>query len=97
MASSEVKAKPRSDVTPVKKDTLEFDDDTLKGEDSCYFLPEVVGLDNCSMLIFTVEREVSSVHEYSKLLRRSARTSYKLFPVFGVVCLLLFLFASLFV
>ena len=38
MASSKVKAKPGSDVTAVKKDTLEFDDDTLKGEDSCYSL-----------------------------------------------------------
>ena len=35
MASSEVKAKPGSDVTPVGEDTLDFDDDTLKGEDSC--------------------------------------------------------------
>ena len=56
----------------------------------------VVRLENCSMLIFTVEREVSSVHGYSKLLRRSARTSHKLFPVFGVVYLLLFLFACFF-
>ena len=38
MASSEVKAKPGSDVTPVGEDTLDFDDDTLKGEDSCYSL-----------------------------------------------------------
>ena len=93
MASSEVKAKPGSDVTPVFEDSLDFDDDTLKGEDSCYSLKsEDVGLENCSILIFTVEREVKSVHGYSKLLRRS----YKLFPVFGVVCLLLFLFACLF-
>ena len=48
-------------------------------------LSEVVGLENCSVLIFTVEREVSSLQGYSKLLRRSARTSYKLFPIFGVV------------
>ena len=39
------------------------------------------------MLIFTVEREVSSVHGYSKLLLRSARTSYKLFPALLFVCL----------
>ena len=32
MASSEVKAKTGSDVTPVGEDTLDFDDDTLKGE-----------------------------------------------------------------
>ena len=38
MASSEVKAKPGSDVTPVGEDTLDFDDNTLKGEDSCYSL-----------------------------------------------------------
>ena len=38
MASSEVKAKPRTDVTPVGEDTLDFDDDTLKGEDLCYSL-----------------------------------------------------------
>ena len=39
MASSEVKAKPGSDVTPVgEEDTLSFYDDTLKGEDSCYSL-----------------------------------------------------------
>ena len=49
------------------------------------------------MLTFTIEREVSSVHGYSKLLRRSARISYKLSPVFGVACLLLLLFACFFV
>ena len=38
MAGSEVKAKPGSDVTPVGEDTLDFDDDTLKGENSCYSL-----------------------------------------------------------
>ena len=38
MASSEVKAKPESDVTPVGEDTSDFDDGTLKGEDSCYSL-----------------------------------------------------------
>ena len=38
MASSEVNAKPKSDVTTVGEDTLDFDDDTLKGEDSCYSL-----------------------------------------------------------
>ena len=38
MASSEVKAKPGSDVTPVGENTLHFNDDTLKGEDSCYYL-----------------------------------------------------------
>ena len=38
MASSEVKTKPESDVTPVGEDTLDFDDDTLKGEESCYSL-----------------------------------------------------------
>ena len=38
MASSEGKANPGSDVTPLGEDTLDFDDDTLKGEDSCYSL-----------------------------------------------------------
>ena len=38
MASSEVKAKPGSDVTPVGDESLDFDDDTLKGDDSCYSL-----------------------------------------------------------
>ena len=38
MASSEVKAKAGSDVTPVGEDALDFDDDTLKGEDSWYSL-----------------------------------------------------------
>ena len=36
MASSENKAKTESDVTPTGEKTLEFDDDTSKGEDSCY-------------------------------------------------------------
>ena len=40
MASSEVKAKPGSHITPVGEDTLKFDDDTLKGKDSCYSLIE---------------------------------------------------------
>ena len=38
MASSEVKAKPESDVTPAGGDTLDLDDDTLKGKDSCHSL-----------------------------------------------------------
>ena len=38
MTSSEVKAKPGSDVTPLGEETSHFDDDTLKGEDSRYSL-----------------------------------------------------------
>ena len=38
MTSSEVKAKPGSDVTPLGEETSDFDDDTLKGEDSRYSL-----------------------------------------------------------
>ena len=38
MASSEVKAKPGSDVTPVGEDTLDFDDDTLRGKESRHLL-----------------------------------------------------------
>ena len=38
MASSESKAKPESDVTPPGEETLDFDGDTSKGEDSCYSL-----------------------------------------------------------
>ena len=38
VASSKVKAKPGSDVTPVCEDTLDFDEDTLKGEDLCFAL-----------------------------------------------------------
>ena len=38
MASSKVKPKPGNDITPVDEDSLDFDDDTLKGEDSCYSL-----------------------------------------------------------
>ena len=38
MASSEVKAKPGSDVTTAGEETLHFDDDTSKGKDSCYSL-----------------------------------------------------------
>ena len=38
MAISESKAKPESDVTPAGEETLDFDDDTSKGEDSCFSL-----------------------------------------------------------
>ena len=38
MASSEVKSEPEKDVTPVGEDALDLDDDSLKGEDACYFL-----------------------------------------------------------
>ena len=38
MASSEVKAKPGSDVTPVGEETLDFDDDTLRGKESRHLL-----------------------------------------------------------
>ena len=37
MASSESKAKPESDITSAGEETLDFDDDTSKGEDSCYY------------------------------------------------------------
>ena len=37
MANSESKAKTKSDVTPAGEETLDFDDDTSKGEDSCYY------------------------------------------------------------
>ena len=38
MVSSESKGKSESDVTPACVETLDFDDDTLKGADSCYSL-----------------------------------------------------------
>ena len=38
MASSKVKPKPGSDVTPAGEEALHFDDDTSKGEDSCFSL-----------------------------------------------------------
>ena len=37
MANIESKAKTKSDVTPAGEETLDFDDDTSKGEDSCYY------------------------------------------------------------
>ena len=41
MASSESKAIPESDVTPASEETLNFDDDTSKGEASCYCLNRI--------------------------------------------------------
>ena len=38
MATSESKGKTESDVTSTGEETLDFDDDTSKGEDSCYSL-----------------------------------------------------------
>ena len=38
MACSEVKSKPGSDVTPVGEETLDFDDDTLRGKESRHLL-----------------------------------------------------------
>ena len=64
---------------------MDFDDDNLKGEDSCYSLIRSCWTEKVLMMfIFIVEREVSSVHKDSKLLRRSARTSDNTFPVFVV-------------
>ena len=37
MADSEREAIPKSDVTPAGEDTLDFDDDSSKGEDLCYY------------------------------------------------------------
>ena len=37
MAGSESKAIPESDVTPDGEETLDFDDDSSKGEDLCYY------------------------------------------------------------
>ena len=38
MGSSESKGKTESDVTPTGEKALDFDNDTSKGEDSCYSL-----------------------------------------------------------
>ena len=38
MATSESKAKPGGDITPASEETLDFDDDTSKGDASCYSL-----------------------------------------------------------
>ena len=36
MASSESKTKTKNDVGPADEETLDFDENTLKGEDSCF-------------------------------------------------------------
>ena len=36
MASSESKAKTEGDIAPAGEETLDFDEDTLKGDDLCY-------------------------------------------------------------
>ena len=60
MTSTENKAKTENVVKPAGEETWKCDDDTLKGEDYVFVLPEVVfRLENCSMLIFIVERELS--------------------------------------
>ena len=38
MTSTEKKAKTENVVTPAGEETLKYDDDTSKGEDSCYSL-----------------------------------------------------------
>ena len=38
MAGSESETIPKSEVTPAGEETLDFDDDTSKGKDSCYYL-----------------------------------------------------------
>ena len=38
MASSEGEGKPGSDVTLVGEETLDFDDDTFRGKESCHLL-----------------------------------------------------------
>ena len=55
MASSEVKAKPGSDVTPAGEENLHFDDDTLRGKES--FLSVA-----CLSLTLNVGRKLSLVH-----------------------------------
>ena len=37
MTSTENKAKTENVFKPAGEETLDFDDDTLKGEDSCYY------------------------------------------------------------
>ena len=60
MKSTESKAKTENVVKPAGEVTWKCDGDTLKGEDSCYSLTRTFfRLENCSMLIFTVERELS--------------------------------------
>ena len=36
MAGSESEAKTKNDVRPADEETLDFDENTLKGEDSCF-------------------------------------------------------------
>ena len=36
MASSESKTKTEGDITQAGEETLDFDEDTSKGDDSCY-------------------------------------------------------------
>ena len=38
MTNTENKAKTENDVSPAGEKTLKFDEDTSKGEDSCYSL-----------------------------------------------------------
>ena len=52
MASSESKAKPESDVTPAGEETLDFDDDTSKGQNSCYFFYQKSLLDRKTALLY---------------------------------------------
>ena len=47
MAGSEVKAKPGSDVTPVGEDTLDFDDDTLRGRVTSLTCPVITNIKCC--------------------------------------------------
>ena len=75
MASSEVKAKPESDVTPVGEDTLDFDDDTLKGKKSRHLLvrlnvvktfsPRMIANGKWNTLVFRfLEPSVSRTYRY---------------------------------
>ena len=61
MASSESEVKTESDVTPAGEENLDFDENTSKGEASCYSLTRsrCETRENCSGLIFTVVRELS--------------------------------------
>ena len=70
ITNSKNKAKPGSDVTPTDKETLNFDDDTSIGEDSCYLLTRM----RCwTRKLFTVNLHSCKRTELSAWMKNSKR------------------------
>ena len=81
MASSESKTKTKNDVGPADEETLDFDENTLKGEDSCFPLTRSR---RYTEKLFCVNLHSWKITELSALMKIQQTPSFcKPYPLFS--------------